>query len=67
MTFEKKRKEPRMLSNDRYRPDDKPCEGDCTKCMFGDKCNRKRKTDTAAAAPPPAAGMPGAPGEKRSA
>jgi hypothetical protein len=53
MTFEKKKKEPRMLSNDRYRPDDKPCEGDCTKCMFGDKCNRKRKAEPVATIPPP--------------
>jgi len=48
MTFEKKRKEPRMLSNDRYKPDDKPCEGDCKTCMFGDKCNRKHKDDKVA-------------------
>jgi hypothetical protein len=47
MSFKARRKEPRMLSNDRYRPDDKPCEGDCTKCIFGDKCDRKRKVETA--------------------
>ena len=52
MTFEKKKREPRMLSNDRYKPDEKPCEGDCTKCMFSDKCNRRHKDDKPAAPAP---------------
>ena len=53
MTFERKKKPARIISNDRYRGDDKPCEGDCTKCMFKDRCNRKHKDNTAVAPAPP--------------
>jgi hypothetical protein len=53
MTYEQKKRAPRIISNDRYRSDEKPCEGDCTKCMFSDKCNRKHKDDIVAAPEPP--------------
>jgi len=42
---EEKRKGPPILSNPRYKSDEKECEGDCTKCMFADRCNRKRKAE----------------------
>jgi hypothetical protein len=45
MTFEKKKKAPRIISNDRYQPDDKPCEGNCAKCMFRNGCSRKHKEE----------------------
>ncbi len=53
MTYEQKKRAPRIISNDRYKSDDKPCEGDCTKCMFNDKCNRKHVDDVPAAPQPP--------------
>lgn len=54
MTYEQKKRPPKIISNDRYRSDEKPCEGDCNKCMFGDKCNRRHKDDIVAPPEPPA-------------